>query len=61
MATTLRYLFDSFQSILPWAVCEDSWAGSCIPSGSRNVTMASELANGTALSNRTSSAELYFT
>uniref|UniRef100_A0A182I5J3 Transporter n=1 Tax=Anopheles arabiensis TaxID=7173 RepID=A0A182I5J3_ANOAR len=61
MATTLRYLFDSFQSILPWAVCEDSWAGSCIPSGSRNVTMASELANGTVLSNRTSSAELYFT
>uniref|UniRef100_A0A182PFK5 Transporter n=1 Tax=Anopheles epiroticus TaxID=199890 RepID=A0A182PFK5_9DIPT len=60
MATTLRYLFDSFQSILPWAVCEDSWAGSCIPSGSRNTTIASDL-NETALANRTSSAELYFT
>uniref|UniRef100_A0A182JYU5 Transporter n=1 Tax=Anopheles christyi TaxID=43041 RepID=A0A182JYU5_9DIPT len=42
MATTLRYLFDSFQSILPWAVCEDSWAGSCIPSGSHNTTIASD-------------------
>ncbi|XP_053669860.1 sodium-dependent nutrient amino acid transporter 1-like isoform X2 [Anopheles nili] len=60
MATTLRYLFDSFQSILPWAVCEDSWAGSCIPSGSRNVTIMAGL-NDSILVNRTSSAELYFT
>uniref|UniRef100_A0A182W2B8 Transporter n=1 Tax=Anopheles minimus TaxID=112268 RepID=A0A182W2B8_9DIPT len=43
MATTLRYLFDSFQSILPWAVCEDSWAGNCIPSGSRNTTFVNDL------------------
>uniref|UniRef100_A0AAG5DIX9 Transporter n=1 Tax=Anopheles atroparvus TaxID=41427 RepID=A0AAG5DIX9_ANOAO len=68
MATTLRYLFDSFQSILPWAVCADSWAGSCIPSGGvRNATAeATEaLSNSStfavSLSNRTSSAELYFT
>ncbi|XP_050080322.1 sodium-dependent nutrient amino acid transporter 1-like isoform X2 [Anopheles maculipalpis] len=61
MATTLRYLFDSFQSILPWAVCEDSWAGSCIPSGPQNATIANDLNATTALSNRTSSAELYFT
>uniref|UniRef100_A0A182QLZ8 Transporter n=1 Tax=Anopheles farauti TaxID=69004 RepID=A0A182QLZ8_9DIPT len=60
MATTLRYLFDSFQSILPWAVCADSWAGSCIPSGSSNASIANDL-NGTVLANRTSSAELYFT
>uniref|UniRef100_A0A182N361 Transporter n=1 Tax=Anopheles dirus TaxID=7168 RepID=A0A182N361_9DIPT len=60
MATTLRYLFDSFQSILPWAVCEDSWAGTCIPSGSGNLSVANDV-NDTVLSNRTSSAELYFT
>ncbi|XP_058119007.1 sodium-dependent nutrient amino acid transporter 1-like isoform X2 [Anopheles ziemanni] len=66
MATTLRYLFDSFQSILPWTVCEDSWAGSCIPSGVRNASAEMAMTapnNSTAvgLSNRTSSAELYFT
>ncbi|KFB53954.1 AGAP010865-PA-like protein [Anopheles sinensis] len=66
MATTLRYLFDSFQSILPWTVCEDSWAGSCIPSGVRNVTAEAAMtalnsSTAVSLANRTSSAELYFT
>uniref|UniRef100_A0A182T4N8 Sodium-dependent nutrient amino acid transporter 1 n=1 Tax=Anopheles maculatus TaxID=74869 RepID=A0A182T4N8_9DIPT len=61
MATTLRYLFDSFQSILPWAVCADSWAGNCIPSGVQNATIGNNLNDTVTLSNRTSSAELYFT
>ncbi|XP_035787557.1 sodium-dependent nutrient amino acid transporter 1-like isoform X2 [Anopheles albimanus] len=64
MATTLRYLFDSFQSILPWAVCDDRWAASCIPSGAMNATSSATmnvLMNESATINRTSSAELYFT
>ncbi|XP_050095730.1 sodium-dependent nutrient amino acid transporter 1-like isoform X2 [Anopheles aquasalis] len=61
MATTLRYLFDSFQSILPWAVCDDRWAASCIPSGAMNASNAGMQMNESTLINRTSSAELYFT
>lgn len=49
MAITVYYFFASFQSTLPWAVCDDSWAKG--------------LCNGTAvnaaLSNKTVS-ELYF-
>lgn len=63
MATTLKYLFESFQKILPWATCDDSWAGFCIPSGNAALHRP---ANGTIASNVTSvvqmssSAELYY-
>nr|XP_029711977.1 sodium-dependent nutrient amino acid transporter 1-like isoform X1 [Aedes albopictus] len=63
MATTLKYLFESFQKILPWATCDDSWAGFCIPSGNSalhrpaNDSIAS---NVTSVVQMSSSAELYY-
>lgn len=53
MAITLRYLFDSFRSVLPWSVCKPEW-GPCIASGfdySANTSWSRDTK---------SSAELYF-
>uniref|UniRef100_A0A1Q3FXN8 Transporter n=1 Tax=Culex tarsalis TaxID=7177 RepID=A0A1Q3FXN8_CULTA len=69
MATTLKYLFESFQKILPWATCDERWTGFCIPSG--GSTAGGEAVNSTitaaalSVSNSTaavmsSSAELYY-
>ena len=56
MALTLKYLFESFRSTLPWSYCKEEWIN-CIPSspfGNYNV-------HGTIKNNQTrSSAELYF-
>lgn len=55
MAITLRYLFYSFSSVLPWSECNPQWTEPCYPSsGSGNV------ANSTWGNNTKSSAELYF-
>ena len=32
MGITLKYFVASFQSILPWSICEEKWNTSCIPS-----------------------------
>lgn len=32
MGMTVRYLFDSFKSPLPWSQCSDSWNAVCVPS-----------------------------
>jgi solute carrier family 6 (neurotransmitter transporter, glycine) member 5/9 len=53
MAITLRYLFDSFQFVLPWSECRPEW-GPCIASGGENSL------NATWTSDTKSSAELYF-
>ncbi|XP_047529339.1 sodium-dependent nutrient amino acid transporter 1-like [Vanessa atalanta] len=51
IALCLYYLAMSFQSTLPWAVCEPDW-NNCVPSGAtENITLTE---------NSTSSAELYF-
>jgi solute carrier family 6 (neurotransmitter transporter, glycine) member 5/9 len=54
MALTLSYFANSFQSVLPWSVCNDAWNVTCIPSrydSSMNMTWSNETQ---------SSAELYF-
>ncbi|EDS33814.1 amino acid transporter Ag_AAT8 [Culex quinquefasciatus] len=43
MATTLKYLFESFQKILPWATCDERWAGFCIPSGGAGASAGDAL------------------
>lgn len=53
MAITLRYLFDSFRTVLPWSYCKPEW-GACIASG------AGHDANTTWSNGTKSSAELYF-
>ncbi|EAT45066.1 AAEL003618-PA [Aedes aegypti] len=63
MATTLKYLFESFQKILPWATCDDSWAGFCIPSGDASLQKPSNdtiASNVTSVVQMSSSAELYY-
>ena len=53
MALTLSYFADSFNEILPWSSCKDSW-GDCIPS------LPKEGFNMTSSNTTKSSAELYF-
>lgn len=52
MAITLKYLADSFNSILPWRDCKVEW-GSCIASNNDGV-------NKSWTNESKSSAELYF-
>lgn len=47
MALIGRYLYDSFQSTLPWSICKDSWIH-CTDTSGRKAE------------NGTSSSELYF-
>lgn len=47
MALIGRYLYDSFQSPLPWSICKDAWIN-CTDASSRKSE------------NGTSSSELYF-
>lgn len=45
MALIGRYLYDSFQSPLPWSICKDTWIN-CTDASARtaeNVTSSSEL------------------
>lgn len=72
MGITLKYMFESFKSVLPWSVCDEEWLSSCIPSGTGNSTSAvskisSNLVNAyvnlsyfNGSTQRTASAELYF-
>lgn len=72
MGITLKYMFDSFKSVLPWSVCDEEWLSSCISSGSDNSTIdagriSSNLVNANVNlsrlngeTQRTASAELYF-
>ncbi|XP_057381028.1 sodium-dependent nutrient amino acid transporter 1-like isoform X2 [Daphnia carinata] len=56
MALTVFYFFSSFQTVLPWTVCDPAWATStCYNSGS-----ASNLTGLANLTGRTSSAEEFF-
>ncbi|CAH0723408.1 unnamed protein product, partial [Brenthis ino] len=52
IALCIYYLAMSFQSTLPWAVCDPEWRD-CVPSGQTENIVLTE--------NSTSSAELYFT
>ncbi|XP_047995017.1 sodium-dependent nutrient amino acid transporter 1-like isoform X2 [Leguminivora glycinivorella] len=53
IALCLYYLVFSFQSTLPWAVCDESWTDVlCVPSG--------QAGEGVHVENGTSSAELFF-
>lgn len=72
MGITLKYLFESFKTILPWSECNEDWLEACIPSGIDNSShivekISSSLVNANTnisylLGNtqRTASAELYF-
>lgn len=56
LATTLKYFFDSFSSVLPWAVCNPKWTDvSCRASG-EIYTERLSASNQTSIS----SAALYF-
>uniref|UniRef100_A0A1I8MFH3 Transporter n=1 Tax=Musca domestica TaxID=7370 RepID=A0A1I8MFH3_MUSDO len=55
MALTLKYLFSSFATKLPWAYCREEWSSFCF-SASDNVTLGG---NETS-TKRFSSAELFF-
>lgn len=56
MALTVFYFFSSFQTVLPWTVCDPAWAtATCYNSGS-----ASNLTGLVNLTGRTSSAEEFF-
>ncbi|XP_075973573.1 sodium-dependent nutrient amino acid transporter 1-like [Anticarsia gemmatalis] len=54
VALCLHYLAMSFQSTVPWAVCQPEWTN-CVPSDPSQQTV------GEIPENATSSAELYFT
>ncbi|XP_055906728.1 sodium-dependent nutrient amino acid transporter 1 isoform X1 [Eupeodes corollae] len=55
MAITIKYLIASFSFTLPWTHCRPEWGPQCIDS------TEIELNNQTEFTNRTSSAEIYFT
>ncbi|XP_046454679.1 sodium-dependent nutrient amino acid transporter 1-like isoform X4 [Daphnia pulex] len=56
MALTVFYFFSSFQSVLPWTVCDPAWATSTC----YNSSAASNLTGIGNLTGRTSSAEEFF-
>lgn len=57
MGMTVRYFVDSFQSPLPWSVCQKEWGPACTAPVNRmtNITSFIEPRNGSR-----SSAELYY-
>lgn len=72
MGITLKYMFESFKSVLPWSVCDEEWLSLCISSGVDNSTSATrrissslvnanvDLSHLNGSTQRTASAELYF-
>lgn len=52
LALTVRYFIASFQSVLPWSVCEPEWGDTCIDSTSKNVSAL--------VTKFSTSAEFYF-
>lgn len=58
MALTLKYMVESFNSELPWSVCQAHW-GPCIDSNLGNITNLIDESTGKLLVK--TSAELYFT
>lgn len=53
MALTLFYLASSFQSILPWATCQEEWGEGCVSSSEARSNIMGNIT-------QSSSAELYF-
>ena len=53
LAITLRYLFYSFNFVLPWSECNSEWTEPCYPSSGSS-------SNQTVVDGTKSSAELYF-
>lgn len=69
MALIGRYLFDSFQSPLPWTECKDSWINCVDPNGNviegtlKNLTASKSMFRMNNDNNNThliSSSEYYF-
>ena len=58
LALTVRYFVASFQSFLPWSVCEEEWGETCIDSTTTNVTHLLRSSNTTV--RFATSAEFYF-
>ncbi|XP_046656086.1 sodium-dependent nutrient amino acid transporter 1-like isoform X1 [Daphnia pulicaria] len=57
MALTVFYFFSSFQSVLPWTVCDPAWATSTCYNSSSAASNLTGIGN---LTGRTSSAEEFF-
>lgn len=55
MGLTLKYLYDSFSVVLPWATCREEW-GPCMPAVDDNTTLLDVNSTGML----SSSADLYF-
>lgn len=56
MGMTMRYLFDSFRSPLPWSQCDDSWNAVCVASNEKNTAdflYSLDANNSTSLLNAT--------
>ncbi|KAH8410271.1 hypothetical protein KR009_010481 [Drosophila setifemur] len=66
MGITLRYLFDSFRSPLPWSECREEWQSTCVASSQGNTSrmtslgMDMERLQSQRQSQPVASAELYF-
>jgi len=72
MGITLRYLYDSFRSPLPWSECQPEWQSFCVASSLGNTSqLASPSTSSTPISGDpemarlpqqqpVASAELYF-
>lgn len=62
MGITLRYLFDSFRSPLPWAECRTDWQSFCVASSQGNTSKLVSPMEMDGLSHQqpVASAELYF-
>lgn len=62
MGITLRYLFESFHSPLPWSECRPEWQSLCVASSLGNTSQLASVVDMERLPEQkpVASAELYF-
>lgn len=60
MAITLHYFYNSFKTTLPWAVCLAEWGKECTQSSIETNFVQFDQNVTSAIKNRISSAELYY-